>query len=624
MRIRLARSSGAALARAARRRASTPSGRFHRGRAAPAFHIVMRGFLTASTRKPARAPVAADLDAQITAISGTSVTLSIAPSQSGTHTMRHDNSPALQQAVNASVLAGITGSKVQLPACATHYDMAQAVSFWELSQTGISGPGNNFEGLTNANIRWDGPPGGVVFNFNCALADTIEGLGLDGLSGSTPGILIDQNNYGTSTPSTQGPGAPSSGVAWAGVPPTGLQVRNVNCGVVGLCVDLGPVIANGEDAVIDGLQCGTPNGVGGLACIYSNSQETYNEAIYNTTCGGRDYCFDFPRIGSFVAPNTNGNAAGILFYNPEPSNYGKIMGGQEEACSSSRTRHTRRTSRTSESQAAAAPGPQSFRRQQRPVREYRRQQLGNHRHELCRWRHLHQRLFRPAAQFPRLHAAAKRAAATIPATPPARHFPVPPYFIPITSSNGYSAIPNFTCIHCSVNGQSVPGVVSNEVNQATSLQCRASRDDAHRYCGDRSLLAIDAGHAQDCDLLSERLPGDGHRSDCMLQWQRLYRKPRRREFLRRTEHPRVVRHVWAGQLGDCADAPGERLDDRGNLQRHGDRAMTARALPSRGRGHPSRSRRCERRISVTSKIDHRRPAALNWLTRPRKAPRACP
>lgn len=411
--------------------------------------------------------VAADLDAQITAISGTSVTLSIAPSQSGTHTMRHDNSPALQQAVNASVLAGITGSKVQLPACATHYDMAQAVSFWELSQTGISGPGNNFEGLTNANIRWDGPPGGVVFNFNCALADTIEGLGLDGLTGSTPGILIDQNNYGTSTPSTQGPGAPSSGVAWAGVPPTGLQVRNVNCGMVGLCVDLGPVIANGEDAVIDGLQCGTPNGVGGLACIYSNSQETYNEAIYNTTCGGRDYCFDFPRIGSFVALNTNGNAAGILFYNPQPSNYGKIMGGQEEGVQF--FAYQAYATNFSDFRISGGSGPWSTVVSGGATDLYENIDVSSSATTGTNFvgggTFINDYFAQPLSFLG--FTSGEAGGGTIPATP--SDFPLPPYFIPITSSNGYSAIPNFTCIHCSVNGQSVPGVVSNEVNQATSF-----------------------------------------------------------------------------------------------------------------------------------------------------------
>ncbi len=177
--------------------------------------------------------VAADLDAQITAINGTSVTLSVAPSQSTTATMRHDNGPALQQAVNASVLSGFIGSKVYLPTCAAHYDMAQAVSFWGLAQTGIAGPDTNpNQNVARTQIQWDGPPGGIVFNLNYANSDTIENIAAEGQTGSTPGILIDEDRYGTSSPLTQGPGAPAS-AASTFVTPSKLNVHHVECGVVG-------------------------------------------------------------------------------------------------------------------------------------------------------------------------------------------------------------------------------------------------------------------------------------------------------------------------------------------------------------------------------------------------------
>ena len=45
---------------------------------------------------------------------------------------------------------------------------------------------------------------------------------------------------------------------------------------------------------------------------------------------------------------------------------------------------------------------------------------------------------------------------------------VSPYFLPITSANGTS-IPAFTCIHCDTAAHGVPGIVSNEPNQATAF-----------------------------------------------------------------------------------------------------------------------------------------------------------
>ncbi len=428
------------------------------------------GFPFGIDEEASTSAVAADLDAQITAISGSSVTLSVAPSRSITTTMRHDNAPALQQAVNASVLAGITGSKVQLPACATHYDMSQAVSFWQLSQTGISGPGSNFNGSINANIRWDGPAGGIVFNMNDSFADSIEGIGLDGQTGSTPGIMIDMNRYGTSSPLTQGPGAPNSGVAFAGLPPTGLQVRNVQCGVVGLCLDLGGG-ANDEDAVIDGLNCSTPNGVGGNICVYSNSQETYNEAFYNTQCSSRDYCFDFTRIGSFVMMNTNSENAGILFSNWDPSNYGKIVGGQEEGAQL--FGYILSQTSVSDFRIAGGSGPWATVVVSGNGDLYENIVEDNNGSPTTsmNWggggTFINDNFGEPLSF---LGNSSYWGGGTSPATPGAGGiFPVPPYFIPITNSGGAGAIPPFTCIHCSVYGQYPPGIVSNEPNQATAF-----------------------------------------------------------------------------------------------------------------------------------------------------------
>ncbi len=421
----------------------------------------------------ATSAVAADLDAQITAISGTSVTLSAAPSQSGTHTMRHDNAPALQQAVNASVLATPVGSKVYLPACATHYDMSQAVSFWGLAGTGIEGPSTNPDVFSSAEIQWDGPPSGVVFNMNRAFADTIENIGLEGTSGSTPGIMIDMNNYGTG-PSTQGPGAPASSATVANIG-TKLELRHVDCGIVGLCLDLGGG-TNDENAVVDDLQCSEqaypPLGSGNI-CIYSNSQETYNEAFYNIGCGNRDYCFDFTRIGSFVMTNTNSEDAGILFSNWDPSSYGKIIGGQEE--SAQMFGYILSQTNVSDFRLAGGGGPWGAIAVGGSSDIFENIYLDTDATTSMNWigggTFINVSFGQPLSFLGISGSNYELGGQASPANPGAAggSFPVPPYFIPITSTNGLSAIPNFTCIHCSVPGQSAPGVVSNEPNQATAF-----------------------------------------------------------------------------------------------------------------------------------------------------------
>ena len=422
------------------------------------------GFPYGIDEEASTSAVAADLDAQITAIAGTSVTLSVAPSQSGTATMRHDNSPAFQQAVNASILAGAIGSKVYLPACATHYGLSQAISFWGLAETGIEGPGTNSNSASsNARLQWDGPPGGIVFNLNYASNDTIERIGAQGTTGSTPGILIDEDRYGTvTTPSTQGPGAPSSN-ATVGVTPTKLNVHHVECGVVGLCLDLGGS-QNDENAIIDDLQCSTPNGVGGNICVFSHSQETYNEAFYNTGCSSRDYCFDFVGIGSFVMINTNGNASGILYNLGTISDYGRSEGGQEEGAQFFQYGGANGMLTFSDWRLATGSGPWATIIQEwnntstTYLNMYFEPDSSTTSYNVISSGTFINDYFGEELSFLGITGE----------WTPGAGAAVSPYMLPITNSNG-SATPPFTCIHCGVTGQTVPGMVSNGPNQATTF-----------------------------------------------------------------------------------------------------------------------------------------------------------
>ncbi|MHB8392837.1 MAG: hypothetical protein ACYDBH_25215, partial [Acidobacteriaceae bacterium] len=423
------------------------------------------GFPYGIDEEASTSAVAGDLDARITAISGSSVTLSVAPAQSASTTMRHDNSPAIQAGVNASYLftsQTSNYSQVYLPACASHYDMAQAVSFWGTVQAGITGASRAPQAsVSNTQLRWDGPPGGIVFNLNYAGNTTIENLGLEGQAGNTPGTMIDEDRYpGTSpTQSNAGPGAPASN-ATVVTTPTALRVKHVECGVVGLCVNLGGT-SNDENAIIDDLQCSAPNGAGGQVCVYSNSQETYNEAFYNLGCMNRDYCFDFDEIGSFVMLNTNSESSGIIYKIGAISNYARVEGGQEEFAQLFAYTGTTAQMNVSDWRLASGSGPwgaviaaggpgtytnlslepdsstTSFNVALLDGSAYGSTFIGDY-------------FGQPLSNYGNNHGQ-----------------PVStPGLIPIETINGSSQAP-FNCLNCAVLGQSVAPIVATEANQAT-------------------------------------------------------------------------------------------------------------------------------------------------------------
>ncbi|MGC1678338.1 MAG: hypothetical protein WA740_12490 [Candidatus Binataceae bacterium] len=417
--------------------------------------------------------VASDLDAQITAISGTNVTLSIAPSRSTTATMRHDNSPAIQAGVNASFLFSSQAanySQVYLPACATHYDMSQAVSFWGTAQAGITGASRAPNGaISNTQFRWDGPPGGIMFNLNYTANATIENIGVEGQAGNTPGVVIDEDRYPNSSPTTSnaGPGAPGSN-ATAAVTPTALRVNHVECGVVGLCVNLGGN-QNDENAIFHDLNCAEPNGVGGQVCVYSDSQETYNEQFYDTNCSGRDYCFDFDLIGSFSTINTNSEGVGMLYKINGISSHGESLSGQEEGAQLFLYANYANALMTiSDWRLGGGSGPWGAVIINAGAATY----LGMN--------------IEPATATTSANIALTGAGGSTFIQdnfiqPLSNYGPVipggviaqTPGLIPIVNSNG-SVVPSFNCLGCTVLGETVPYIVSTEPNQATAFNSNPS------------------------------------------------------------------------------------------------------------------------------------------------------
>ncbi|MGH7782087.1 MAG: hypothetical protein ACREQR_19900 [Candidatus Binataceae bacterium] len=275
---------------------------------------------------------AADDDAQITNISGLSITLSVAPSQTGTFTMRHDDAPAFQSAVNASCLSNsFQCSAVYVPGCANPYPLSQGVSLWGMIGGGFLGANSTGVDGSPSQLQWDGPVGGRIINGNQSADSKISRLALEDPN-NAPGAFIDINGYGTSSPSTQGPGAPASAGTNNSTPPTHWKIQNIECGGnVSLCVNFGG-ISNDENNIVDDVVCDTGFGsTGGLACFYSDSQETYNETINNINVEWRDFGVDVNKIGSYQIHDAEFYGDAVDIYTGTLSGTGEISGGNTQS-----------------------------------------------------------------------------------------------------------------------------------------------------------------------------------------------------------------------------------------------------------------------------------------------------
>ncbi|MDA8155227.1 MAG: hypothetical protein M0Z52_02060 [Actinomycetota bacterium] len=249
------------------------------------------------------------LNTTITAISGTTVTLANAPSQSGTFTMYHDDEPAFEAAALAVSPMGpaseISGGEVLAPDCATPYNFGQPMSLVGLMGVTIEGQGSRYNNEGGTQINWLGPIGGIVFNGNHAARLIIKDIGVpSGSSNNTPGIVFDPDKYTGPAWNTYGPGGDPSGRT---VNTTAWRLENVECGESGVCLEMGNPITNQniENFEINNLYCDDPNGYGGWACIHGDSQETYNEYFNDISISNRDIGVNFNRVGSFDLKDAN-------------------------------------------------------------------------------------------------------------------------------------------------------------------------------------------------------------------------------------------------------------------------------------------------------------------------------
>lgn len=144
--------------------------------------------------------------ATITAISGTSVTLSTAPSQSGTFTIRHDDGPAFNAAIATLPTGGTSqGGTIQAPICGNgnSYQIETAINLLNTSAVRLTGSGGPaYLAASAASLVWRGPAGGSVFVLNGTYGDEIDHFAIPAAAGTTPGIGFDIDKYGSATNAT--------------------------------------------------------------------------------------------------------------------------------------------------------------------------------------------------------------------------------------------------------------------------------------------------------------------------------------------------------------------------------------------------------------------------------------
>ncbi|HYB92376.1 MAG TPA: hypothetical protein VEC38_15170 [Candidatus Binataceae bacterium] len=238
----------------------------------------------------------ADLLTTITAINPTTgvVTVAIAPSQSGTVTMRHDNEPSLAAALLAAQPVSGAGAnqaaRIDLPYCSVCYPLGQPLSFYGTGRETLVGSSNAQFGSAGTCFEWDGPTAGIVFNLNNAGSMDLENLAFPGGAvdpGSTPGLAISFDNYSGTGPGGN-PAGRSSGYTGAG------HFRNISIGYsgIGFTIDSNGSIGNVENSSWDNVDCVS----GGWACFYGASAQTNRERI---TGGNINATWDYGFAGIF-------------------------------------------------------------------------------------------------------------------------------------------------------------------------------------------------------------------------------------------------------------------------------------------------------------------------------------
>jgi hypothetical protein len=143
------------------------------------------------------------LFARILSIAGTTVRLSVAPSQTGTFTMGHDNGPNINAAIKASCDINYRCGTIYTPFEPTLFPVVTPIVALRgsgLHLLGGAGPiGAEPGSVAPSGWLWVGAVGGTMLQLNQQNKPQVENISLQstipGASGSTMGVTIDMDSY---------------------------------------------------------------------------------------------------------------------------------------------------------------------------------------------------------------------------------------------------------------------------------------------------------------------------------------------------------------------------------------------------------------------------------------------
>ncbi len=180
--------------------------------------------------------------AKIVSINGTTVQLSVAPSQSGTFTMGHDNGPNINSAIAATCANNSRCGSVYTPFASTMFPVATpivALRGQGLHLIGGGGP-NIAEPFSTAPAGWlwVGALGGTMLQLNQQTKPEVEHLSLQasisGVTGSTMGVTIDVDGFdpGDGLGNSVVTSRPTLRDVYTGQASVGVRLANINGGNV--------------------------------------------------------------------------------------------------------------------------------------------------------------------------------------------------------------------------------------------------------------------------------------------------------------------------------------------------------------------------------------------------------
>ena len=242
---------------------------------------------------------AQDLFAQITSVSGNSVTLSVAPAQTGSFTMRHDDSVPINAAISSvcshTATGGTVGGIVEFPATSA-YSLGQSLNLYGCWGVTLSlTVAQNGDGGHPVELEWHGVTGGTVINMNKAADSRVAGLSVSGINGNTAGVIIDVDNYTTGGGgdglATQHDTFERLALGRAGI---GIRVANRSTG-------------NVQDLNFRDVQISNPsNGQGGMwGYFFGGGGQTYNEEIRGGLIAGHDVAIMSAFVGQLEIYGTD-------------------------------------------------------------------------------------------------------------------------------------------------------------------------------------------------------------------------------------------------------------------------------------------------------------------------------